>query len=87
MHQQLPFNSGGPLSDEHGRIVGVIVAQLRPYVAQNVNYVIKRSIALAFLRKTKDVAGNIRTISYAADLSFEDAVENVQKATVLIVAY
>jgi S1-C subfamily serine protease len=42
-----PGNSGGPLMDERGNIVGVVVAQLRPGIAQNVNFAIKASVALS----------------------------------------
>ncbi len=50
-------NSGGPLIDQHGNVVGVIVSKLNAMrvarltndVAQNVNFAIKSSIAIKFL--------------------------------------
>lgn len=52
-----PGNSGGPLVDQYGNVVGVIVSKLNVLamakitedVAQNVNFAIKTTIALNFL--------------------------------------
>lgn len=54
-----PGNSGGPLIDERGNVVGVIVSKLNVLavaqqtqgdIAQNVNFAIKSSVAAAFLQ-------------------------------------
>ena len=53
-----PGNSGGPLLDQFGNIVGVVVAKLDALkyaevtkdVPQNVNFAIKSSIAVDFLK-------------------------------------
>ena len=53
-----PGNSGGPLLDQFGNIVGVVVAKLNALkyaevtkdVPQNVNFAIKSSIAVDFLK-------------------------------------
>ena len=42
-------NSGGPLIDQFGNVIGVIVSKLRSDVAQNANFAIKASIAINFL--------------------------------------
>lgn len=52
-----PGNSGGPLVDQYGNVVGIIVAKLNALkmasitsdVAQNVNFAIKTTTALSFL--------------------------------------
>lgn len=52
-----PGNSGGPLLDQHGNVVGVIVSKLNALklasvtndLAQNVNFAIKASVAVNFL--------------------------------------
>ena len=52
-----PGNSGGPLFDRHGNVVGVVVAKLNALkiasatgdIPQNVNFAIKASVAIAFL--------------------------------------
>jgi S1-C subfamily serine protease len=53
-----PGNSGGPLLDRYGNVVGIVVAKLNALtvatltddIAQNVNFAIKASIAESFLR-------------------------------------
>jgi serine protease Do len=52
-----PGNSGGPLLDQSGNLVGVVVAKLNALkvaaatedLAQNVNFAIKSGVALSFL--------------------------------------
>ncbi len=52
-----PGNSGGPLFDRNGNVVGVVVAKLNALkiasatgdIPQNVNFAIKASVATAFL--------------------------------------
>ncbi|HYF09930.1 MAG TPA: trypsin-like peptidase domain-containing protein [Acetobacteraceae bacterium] len=55
-----PGNSGGPLLDRHGHVVGVIVSKLNAArvaqhtgdIPQNVNFAVKGSEAVDFLRRT-----------------------------------
>lgn len=57
-----PGNSGGPLLDESGNVVGVVASQLKPDqlagaagdYAQNVNFAIKSSVVQTFL-ETNDI--------------------------------
>ncbi|MDD4031594.1 MAG: serine protease, partial [Bacteroidales bacterium] len=90
-----PGNSGGPLADESGNIVGVVVARLNDaYVAQNtgslpqnINYAVKKSYTLAFVDNNQDASKQIQTATDAKKASFEEAVEKVRRATVLVMVY
>jgi S1-C subfamily serine protease len=42
-------NSGGPMFDASGHVVGVIVAKLKDDAAENVSFAIKAKIATAFM--------------------------------------
>ena len=91
-----PGNSGGPLADEYGNVVGIVASKLNDafvmaqegVVPQNVNYSVKLSYILAVLDTCPEAAKSIQKAKEAKEppkISFEDAVENVRKATVLIV--
>ncbi len=46
-----PGNSGGPLLDQSGNVVGVVVAELNPLLlSQNVNFAVKADVAISFLK-------------------------------------
>ena len=54
-----PGNSGGPLFNQRGEVVGVVTATLDPrqtittagYIPQNVNYALKAEVVYAMLRE------------------------------------
>lgn len=86
-----PGNSGGPLFDESGRVVGIVVAKLDALklavatgdIPQNVNFAIKSGIATSFL--------GLYRIPYTASAkpaqksqSTADVAENAQKNTVRV---
>lgn len=86
-----PGNSGGPLLDDQGRLVGVVVAslslraiQITGSVPQNVNYAIKGAYLEPLLNFHK-VA--VAQPSHAAPASFQDMIAAAQKASVLILVY
>ena len=88
-----PGNSGGPLADKHGNVVGIIVSRLddaavmakKGVVPQNVNYAVKLSYAMAFIDTCPRVAKQIQRAKATPKISFEDAVKKMKDATVLIV--
>lgn len=86
-----PGNSGGPLLDEQGRLVGVVVAslslraiQITGSVPQNVNYAIKGAYLEPLLNFHKIT---VAQPSNAAPVSFQDMIAAAQKASVLILVY
>jgi S1-C subfamily serine protease len=86
-------NSGGPLLDESGNLVGVVVAKLGMAAAratgdlpQNVSYAVKSAYALALLEPFVDSDGAVVRPS-SAKLRFEDMVAKAQQSAVLIFVY
>lgn len=88
-----PGNSGGPLLDENGHLIGVVVSKLGLKAAratgdipQNVNYAVKISYAFPLLEQfLSEEALNQK--SETKKLSFEDMISNAQKSVVLILVY
>jgi S1-C subfamily serine protease len=86
-----PGNSGGPLLDEDGNLIGVVVsklglkaAQATGDIPQNVNYAVKSAYALALL---EPYLGNDAPEPRQAPISFEDMVAQAQQSVVLVLAY
>jgi S1-C subfamily serine protease len=69
-----PGNSGGPVFDQHGNVVAVVVSKLNALrvakvtndVPQNVNFAIKSLIAMSFLE-----AGNVNALTSASTTKLE----------------
>lgn len=89
-----PGNSGGALVDEHGNVIGVIVAKLSQKaalattgtLAENVNYAVKSSYLLSFLESVPQVAAKLKE-PFTSDRKFEDVIKDVEQAAVLIMVY
>jgi TPR repeat protein len=87
-----PGNSGGPLCDENGNLIGIVESTLNPLtmakvegeIPQNVNYAVKSSYILPLL---DDVQNLPPPFVPANGAKFEDTVSNVQKSVVLILVY
>jgi ankyrin repeat protein len=87
-----PGNSGGPLFDRSGNVVGVVVATLSTpgmiaatgNIPQNLNFAIKASVAASFLdaQRVAHSEGPIR-----AALSTPDIAEQAKSLTVQVVCY
>lgn len=86
-----PGNSGGPLCDENGNLIGIVESTLDPLtmakvegeIPQNVNYAVKSSYILPLL----DEVQNLPATRAPSNAKFEDTVDNVQKSAVLILVY
>ncbi len=86
-----PGNSGGALLDEHGNILGVVVAmlnaktmfQISGSLPQNVNYAVKSLYAQAMIDTMPEVAEKLISPSRGKS----DAIDNAQKSTVMVLSY
>jgi S1-C subfamily serine protease len=80
-----PGNSGGPLMDMQGNVVGIVVAKLdnrRVQNVDNVNFAVKGDAAQAFLRRNSQ---EFRTAeSRGADRSAADVGDIAHRATVML---
>lgn len=84
-----PGNSGGPLLDEAGNVVGVVVSKLNAIalasvtkdVAQNVNFAIKASLAVSFLEAN---GMSPETNASTSPLSSTDLADRAKRYTVAI---
>jgi TPR repeat protein len=89
-----PGNSGGALVDERGNVVGVVSAQLSQKaalestgtLAQSVNYAVKSSYLLGFLEAVPEASEGMPDAKIH-EQRFEAMVDDVKKATVLIIGY
>jgi len=82
-----PGNSGGPVFNEHGCVIGVAVAGLK--VGQAINYCIKKSYLLAFIDNVPECSKDIMicddcTLSRQGS---ENVVATLRKSCVLVVNY
>ncbi len=81
-----PGNSGGPLLDVHGNVIGVINSRLVEPGAQNVNYAVK-SVYVVNLFQRAHVPLPPSAPSASAVPNFEDMIATALQATVLIEGY
>ena len=88
-----PGNSGGPLLDENGNLIGIVVSKLGMKAAeatgdmpQNVNYAVKSAYALALLEPYLD--SNAPEPNQATSSPrLEDMAAKAQQSVVLILVY
>lgn len=86
-----PGNSGGPLLDDRGLVVGVVTATLNQLIAlrasgslpQNVNYAVKSDYIMPLLNMHS--IGNLDTGKYG-QLSMKDIIASREASVVLVIA-
>ena len=84
-----PGNSGGPLVDLSGNVIGVVSSELIPFKVtkgvavspQNVNFAIKAEIVRVFLDQYKV---SYATTASGSNLNAADIAERVKKSTVVV---
>ena len=89
-----PGNSGGPLLDGEGQVVGLVVAKLDEIATaratgslpQNVNYAMKSSFLLGFLEALPELNGRLAG-GRKKGLSRTEVVEECGKAVVMVLCY
>lgn len=88
-------NSGGPLFDMNGNVLGIIDSRLLPTkdarsasaVVQNVNYAVKNTHLLELLLKAPEFLKNMPETRRKGLRSFEEVVEQAEQSVVLILVY
>jgi S1-C subfamily serine protease len=87
-----PGNSGGPLINEKGQFIGVIVSKINEIyflheagvLPQQINYAIKGSYVKELCSGIEDIKNAKREMNIN---SFEDAIQNITDSSVLIFIY
>jgi hypothetical protein len=81
-----PGNSGGPLLDENGNVIGIVVSRLLGEMAENVNYAVKSAYALGLLEPYLE--NNAPPPNAASPPPrFEDMIAKAEQSAVLILIY
>ena len=90
-----PGNSGGPLADMNGNVVGIVEARLADVptlkstgsLPQNVNYAMKSSVLSVLLESLPEVSPKLKEPNAPEDRKFEDVVRDIESATALVLVY
>ncbi len=90
-----PGNSGGPLVDQYGNVVGIVTLRLDDLktlrvtgsLPQNVNYALKGSFITAFLETVPEAVTKLLAPRPSIIRKSADVVKEVQSATALVLVY
>ncbi len=89
-----PGNSGGPLFNRNGDVVGAVVSRFGDWMIvhtgalpQNVNYAVKSFYIHAMLKLTSGFPREKLAKPFPADMELPDVIQRVKDATVLIVIH
>jgi S1-C subfamily serine protease len=90
-----PGNSGGPLVDRAGNVIGLVVAGLDDKTTlgltgalpQNVNYALKSCYILSMLESIPDLARELPGPHTEEERSFEAVVKEAESAVCLVLVY
>ena len=90
-----PGNSGSPLFDSRGNVVGVVAMQMDDTktlritgsLPQNVNYAVKGSSLFSLLQSTPGLPPKLKQPYTTKERKFEDVVREAQEGTALILVY
>jgi S1-C subfamily serine protease len=89
-----PGNSGGPLFDVDGAVVGLVVPGLdieaaarTGHLPQNVNYALKSAYLRPLLEECEVEFASSKEANIVTDGRMEDVIERVQKSVVLVLVY
>lgn len=87
-----PGNSGGPLVDDHGNVIGIVVAKLDPAATPGVapelvNYAIKSDYVLTLVESIPQAAAKLKNANTAEPPPFVEVVSEVEQAVVMVLVY
>lgn len=90
-----PGNSGGPLVNQYGNVVGIMEARLADVntlettglLPQNVNYAMKGSVLNVLLDSLPELSAKLKEPNPNKDRKFEDVEKETESAVVLVLVY
>jgi TPR repeat protein len=90
-----PGNSGGPLVNQYGNVVGIVAAQLADMATlqttgslpQSVNYAVKSSVLNVLLESLPEISAKLPEPNPIKDRKFEDVEREAESAVALVLVY
>ena len=90
-----PGNSGGPLVNQYGNVVGIVAAKLADMATlettgslpQNVNYAVKSSVLNVLLESLPEISAKLIEPHPAKDRQFDDVEKETENAAALVLVY